>query len=258
MGETKQMKKKVLTIALAVAVVAILLTGASLAYFTDTDKATNVFTSGKVDITLNETFDKEKAKLMPGDENAIAKVINVTNNEEAAYVRLQIAFPADTLDYSDTDGYYEYNNLVHYNQKYASMAPGEWNWTKTAAGVGGEHPGYPGNGTNYNAYTTTIDNTKYVVFVVTYMTKLEKGDTTKTDAIFQVYLDKYADTEDGVTYTAPANKADGGYRTKALSSNLNNYKIYVVAEGAQAEGFDNAYAALDAAFGTPGSYSPWA
>ena len=252
------MKKKLTAIFLCVALVAIAIVGASLAYFTDTDAKTNVFTTGQVDITLNETFDKEKAKLLPGDENAIAKVINVTNNEEDAYVRLHIAFPADTLDYSETDGYYEYNNLVHYNQRYASMVAGEWNWTKTADGVAGEHPGYPGNGTGYNAYTTTIDNTEYVVFVVTYMTRLTKGAKTATDAIFQVYLDKYADTEDGVTYTAPANKAEGGYRTKALSSNLNNYKIYVVAEGAQAEGFTDAYQALDAAFGAPGTYNPWA
>ena len=256
------MKKKILTICLIVALAATAIIGGTLAYFTDTDAKENVFTSGKVDITLNETFDAEKAKLLPGDANAIAKVINVTNNEEDAYVRLHIAFPADTLDYSATDGYYEYNNLVHYNQKYASMATGEWNWTKTAAGVGGNYPGYPGNGTGYNAYTTTIgegqDATEYVVFVVTYMTRLTKGAKTATYAIFQVYLDKYADTEDGVTYTAPANKAEGGYRTKALSSNLNNYRIYVVAEGAQAEGFTDAYQALDAAFGAPGTYNPWA
>ena len=60
---------------------------------------------------------------------------------------------------------------------------------------------------------------------------------------------------DGETYTAPANI---DYRTKALSSNLNNYKIYVIAEGAQAAGFDDAYTALNTAFGVPGTYNPWA
>ena len=246
------MKKKLLALVLVVALAATAVIGGTLAYFTDTDAKVNVFTVGNVDITLNETFDKDNAKLYPGDENAIPKVINVTNNEEDAYVRLHIAFPADTLDYTAEAGLNENNNLVHYNQKYASMVPGEWNWTKTADGVGGEHPGYPGNGTNYNAYTTTIDGTSYVVFVVTYMTKLEKGETTATDAIFQVYLDKYADTEDGETYTAPAGI---DYRTKSLSSNLNNYKIYVVAEGAQAEGFNDAYTALNTAFGVPGNYT---
>ena len=247
------MKKKIVSLALAVCLIAIAAVG-TLAYFTDTDKAENVFTTGKVDITLNETFNAETAKLLPGDENAIPKVINVTNNAEAAYVRLHIAFPADTIYYGENDGVQEYNNLVHFNQKYASLAAGEWNWTPTSAGVGGNYPGYPGNGTNYNTYTTNIGGVEYRVFVVTYMTKLAKGATTKTDAMFNVYLDKYADTTDGRTYTAPV----VGYRTAEMSSNLNNYKILIVAEGCQAEGFNDPYTALNTSFGTPSTTNnPW-
>ena len=250
------MKKKILVLCLVVALAVTAVVGGTLAYFTDTDAKTNTFTTGKVDITLNETFNEQTAKLLPGKD--IAKIVNVTNNEEDAYVRLHIAFPADTIYYGN-DGVQEYNNLVHFNQKYASLVAGEWNWTPTAAGVGGEHPGYPGNGTNYNTYTTTIDNVEYRVFVVTYMTKLAKGEMTKTDAMFNVYLDKYADTTDGVTYTAPANKADGGYRTAEMSSNLNNYKILIVAEGCQAEGFNDPYTALNTSFGVPSSTNnPWA
>ena len=250
------MKKKILALCLVVALAVTAVVGGTLAYFTDTDAKTNTFTTGKVDITLNETFNEQTAKLLPGKD--IEKIVNVTNNAEDAYVRLHIAFPADTIYYGENDGVQEYNNLVHFNQKYASLAAGEWNWTPTADGVGGNYPGYPGNGTNYNTYTTTIGGVEYRVFVVTYMTRLEKGAHTNTDAIFQVYLDKYADTDDGVTYTAPANKADGGYRTAAMSSNLNNYKIYVVAEGCQAEGFDDAYTALNTSFGIPSSTNnPW-
>ena len=244
------MKKKIVSLALAVCLIAIAAVG-TLAYFTDKDAKTNTFTTGKVDITLNETFDEQTAKLLPGKD--IAKVVNVTNNEEDAYVRLHIAFPADTIYYGN-DGVQEYNNLVHFNQKYASLAAGQWNWTPTSAGVGGNYPGYPGNGTNYNTYTTTIDRVEYRVFVVTYMTKLAKGEKTTTDAMFNVYLDKYADTTDGANYTAPV----VGYRTAAMSSNLNNYKIFIVAEGCQAEGFNDPYTALNTSFGTPGSYSPWA
>ena len=252
------MKKKILALCLVVALAVTAVVGGTLAYFTDTDNETNTFTTGKVDITLNETFTQE-SKLLPGKN--IEKVVNVTNNEEDAYVRLHIAFPADTIYYGENDGVQEYNNLVHFNQKYASLVAGEWNWTRTAAGAtyDAAHPGYPGNGTNYNTYTTTIDNVQYRVFVVTYMTKLAKGETTKTDAMFNVYLDKYADTTDGVTYAAPANKADGGYRTAALSSNLNNYKILIVAEGCQAEGFNDPYTALNTSFGVPSSTNnPWA
>ena len=50
------MKKKLMAIALAVCVVAVLAAGASLAYFTDkTETADNVFTMGNVKITLDET-----------------------------------------------------------------------------------------------------------------------------------------------------------------------------------------------------------
>ena len=246
------MKKKILVLCLIVALAVTAVVGGTLAYFTDTDNETNTFTTGKVDITLNETFTQE-SKLLPGKN--IEKIVNVTNNEEDAYVRLHIAFPADTIYYGN-DGVQEYNNLVHFNQKYASLAAGEWNWTPTADGVGGNYPGYPGNGTNYNTYTTTIGGVEYRVFVVTYMTKLAKGATTTTDAMFNVYLDKYADTTDGETYTAPANV---DYRTAAMSSNLNNYKILIVAEGCQAEGFNDPYTALNTSFGVPSSTNnPWA
>ena len=247
------MKKKILVLCLVVALAVTAVVGGTLAYFTDTDAKANTFTTGKVDITLNETFTQE-SKLLPGKD--IAKIVNVTNNAEDAYVRLHIAFPADTIYYGANDGVQEYNNLVHFNQKYASLAAGEWNWTPTSAGVGGNYPGYPGNGTNYNTYTTTIGGVEYRVFVVTYMTKLTEGATTKTDAMFNVYLDKYADTTDGETYTAPANV---DYRTAAMSSNLNNYKILIVAEGCQAEGFNDPYTALNTSFGVPSSTNnPWA
>ena len=249
------MKKKILALCLVVALAVTAVVGGTLAYFTDTDAKTNTFTTGKVDITLNETF-TQASKLLPGKN--IEKIVNVTNNEEDAYVRLHIAFPADTIYYGENDGVQEYNNLVHFNQKYASLVAGEWNWTPTAAGAtyDAAHPGYPGNGTNYNTYTTTIDNVKYRVFVVTYMTMLTKGAKTDTDAMFNVYLDKYADTTDGMTYTAPANV---DYRTAAMSSNLNNYKILIAAEGCQAEGFNDPYTALNTSFGVPSSTNnPWA
>ena len=49
------MKKKITAIFLCVALVAIAIVGASLAYFTDTDKATNTFTVGNVKIELIES-----------------------------------------------------------------------------------------------------------------------------------------------------------------------------------------------------------
>ena len=49
------MKKKITAIFLCVALVAIAVVGASLAYFTDTKSATNTFTVGNVKIDLIES-----------------------------------------------------------------------------------------------------------------------------------------------------------------------------------------------------------
>lgn len=46
-------KKKVFALALATCVIVLSIAGSSIAYFTDTDTYTNVFTSGNVDIVLN-------------------------------------------------------------------------------------------------------------------------------------------------------------------------------------------------------------
>ena len=48
------MKKKILIIAVAACLLALTIAGTSIAYFTDTDKAVNVFTVGDVDIQLTE------------------------------------------------------------------------------------------------------------------------------------------------------------------------------------------------------------
>ena len=49
------MKKKIIAISLIVAMLAVAIIGGSLAYFTDTDAATNTFTVGNVDIDLIES-----------------------------------------------------------------------------------------------------------------------------------------------------------------------------------------------------------
>lgn len=49
------MKKKIFSLAMVAVLAAVAIVGASLAYFTDTDKATNTFTVGGVDIELLES-----------------------------------------------------------------------------------------------------------------------------------------------------------------------------------------------------------
>ena len=87
-------KRKILALALTVAMIAILAVGGSLAYFTDKEEATNTFTVGNVNITLTEPNwegeGKEDApEVYPGE--ALAKDPIVTNvGSNPCFVRVQV------------------------------------------------------------------------------------------------------------------------------------------------------------------------
>ena len=151
------MKKKLTAIFLCVALVAIAIVGASLAYFTDTDQATNTFAVGNVKIELIEQqrgenglvpFEQNK-KLYPivgsaqGDKdeygmpiakNYVDKMVTIKNTgSEKAYIRAYFAIPS-ALD----DGYETFNagmNVLHFNfgnkvvdGNVISTYDVEWNW----------------------------------------------------------------------------------------------------------------------------------
>ena len=87
------MKKKLTAVALVVCMLAIMLVGASLAYFTDKDTETNTFTMGKVDIELKEPnwekHNKEadgSLKVLPGVTYAKDPTITVVKDSEDCYL----------------------------------------------------------------------------------------------------------------------------------------------------------------------------
>lgn len=91
------MKKKLVLSVAAVAMVGTLAVGGTLAWFTDTETATNVVTTGKVDIVLNEDGGKDGVvteeglsynDVMPGD--TFQKTVTIKNVENDAYVRAKI------------------------------------------------------------------------------------------------------------------------------------------------------------------------
>lgn len=111
------MKKRILTIALAVALVA--LAGYStLAYFTATDTATNTVTAGKLEIVINE-YDQENPEepveenndgitlafdnVVPGD--MIAKIVKIKSLEGNidAYIRAKIDMEWDLNEENDPE-----------------------------------------------------------------------------------------------------------------------------------------------------------
>ena len=256
------MKKKLTAIFLCVALVAIAIVGASLAYFTDTDQATNTFAVGNVKIELIEQqrgenglvpFEQNK-KLYPivgsaqGDKdeygmpiakNYVDKMVTIKNTgSEKAYIRAYFAIPS-ALD----DGYETFNagmNVLHFNfgnkvenGVVTSTEGNEWQWT---------------HGSKWNYFETTIDGIKYNVYYADYYQALDAGATTE-QLVQGVYLDKTFDMKGNVPYAFGKDfKVDEGW-------DWNNVSCPVFAVAVQAAGFDSASAAMDAAFGA--NYNPW-
>jgi len=253
------MKKKILSIALVVCLLATALVSGTLAYFTDTDAQKNTFVTGNVAIDLFEDFgDNDKdgiEKLIPATgsaqagtlENGIEKEVYVENTgSEEAYVRVHIAIPT-ILD--DGDPTFDASkNILHFNGDDGTYSDGKWNWSKTAEGNNALTTGMINPGAAWNFYTTSIDNTSYNVYVVTYETALAKNDVT-VDAMYQVYLDSKVTNED-ITKIINGVKDDPETEEDETIVGLGDkWYIYVAAEGAQKAGFDDAYEALNTAFG---------
>ena len=101
-------KKIVLALSLVMALGATLMVGGSLAWFTDTDEATNTFTVGSVEIEQVEDFVQDSqlipvvktpnhsdADTMTEENNYIKKEVSVKNTgKNPAYVQTFIAVPA--------------------------------------------------------------------------------------------------------------------------------------------------------------------
>lgn len=257
------MKKKVISIALIIALVAVIAAG-SFAYFTDKDAATNTFTVGNVDIKLIEQqrdgngglTDFKQSKVlnpivgsaqgdkdefgMPTAKNYVDKMVTVKNTgANDAYVRAYFAIPS-ALD----DGYETFNagmNVLHFNfgnkvteNGVVSTFNNEWQWTNASG--------------SWKYFETTIDGIKYNVYYADYYKTIASGETT-AQLVQGVYLDKSFDMQDGVPYAfGKAFTVDEGWDWSNVSC-----PVYAVA--VQAAGFDSADEAVTAAFGA--NYNPW-
>lgn len=86
------MKKKIFMLAMAACLVVLSIAGSSLAYFTDTDEKTTVFTAGNVDIELS--FTAPTGNAYPNQDISAPAVITNVGSEDA-YVGAIITFTAD-------------------------------------------------------------------------------------------------------------------------------------------------------------------
>ena len=257
-------KRRILAAAMALCIVAIIAVGATLAYLTYTDDATNTFTIGNVKIKLIEqerdgngglTDFKQNKKLypingsaqgekdelgMPTAKNYVDKMVTIENTgSEKAYIRAFFAIPS-ALD----DGYETFNagkNVLHFNfgnkvvNGVISTTEGvEWKWT---------------HGNKWNYFETTMkDGIKYNVYYADYYQAVDAGATT-VQLVQGVYLDKTFDMkEDGAYCFGEKLELDAGWNWSKVSC-----PVFAIA--AQAEGFDTAEEAITAAFGA--NYNPW-
>ena len=231
------MRKKIVSIALVACLALMAIAGASLAYFTDTDDATNVFTSGKVDITLNEVFDEEKAQLIPGVDIQKDVTISLSEDSVESYVWYTYAIPA-VLD--DANGQ-AFNNIIHVNhagRNWLGYQNNQKYWADGQTSATPEDQCWIID--NVVIEQKEIDGVLYNVYVVLYNGTLEAGEET-TIGMTKVYCDTKVDF-DNETGKYTINGQDIGF-------NLNNVKIIVTAYGIQAATFDTveeAYAAYTA------------
>lgn len=257
------MKKKIVALCLCVALAVVAIGGATLAYFTDTDEATNTFTAGGVKIELIEQqvnedgteledFEQDQVLMpivgsaqgakdqfgQPVAANYVDKIVTIQNTGKSdAYVRAYFAIPS-ALD----DGYETFNagaNVLHFNfgnEDGASTYGVQWIWK---------------HGDKWNYFETTIDGVAYNVYYADYYQTLAAGATTE-QFVSGVYLDKSFNQQDG-KYYAFGEEID-------LSGLISDdgeltVKCPVKAVAVQAAGFDTVDAAITEAFGA--NYNPF-
>lgn len=254
-------KKTILVAAIAVMLVAALVVGGTLAYFTDKDDATNTFTVGNVKIDLNEQqkvengglvqFDASK-KLVPGksnDGNAVSKIVTVSNkgaNDAWVWVDLKIPKYLVSKEYPTNES----KNALHWNSygcfnveynkgDYWSLAMKDGivdadkkvTDPKMVAVENGLWNDYKYVGTE------KIGDIEYVVIRTTMKNTLPAGKTS-LPCLAQVYMDwRVTTNEDGTQYILPAGDP--------ISTDA-SWEVIVTAYAIQADGINSVDEAVTA------------
>ena len=207
------MKKKIFIVALVVCIMAVSIASASIAYFTDTESATNTFTSGDVEIALYET----------NDEDEETDVTTVTDHK-FTYTN---KYPGETF----------------------AKKPTIKNVANDAAYVAGIITLGSGDGADI---TTLLDDAAAVKAFLTggamndATTKIVRDESAKTITIYIIAADAVA--KDG-TFVLFNNVEIPAKWDSAEMAKFANLTIDVKAYAVQKVGFNSAAAAIEAAFG---------
>ena len=250
------MKKKIVSLALAVCLIAIAAVG-TLAYFTDKDAKTNTFTVGNVAIDLIEQqkgaqgledFENEKV-LLPGtsDVNAVSKIVTVKNtgaNDAWVWVDLKIPAYLVSSEYptNESKNALHWNSYGCFNVEYNSG--NYWRLATSDGIVDADHKVTNAgmvaveDGLWYDykhVGNETINGVDYVVIRTKMQNTLPAGKTS-LPCLAQVYMDwRVVTNEDGTQYILPAGEP--------ISTNA-SWEIIVNAYAIQADGFDSVDAAI--------------
>jgi len=243
----KNTKKKLLTLALVIALLAIAVVGGSLAWFTDSDEVENVFTVGTIGIEQHEKnkdgseftqnqmlFPVISDENVENDPNFIYKRVSIENTgSNDAYIRTWIAIPTQLKGYlcfkTDETGWV-------------------WQWAMPTADV------YDVNGTAVN----------YTAYCYVYSTALA-ANTITNELLTGVYLDPAVDIKDNPSTVGTNlefckwNEATQEYDFSGFEIADENGKlldtskveVLVATQAVQVEGFRDAQDALNTAFGKP-------
>ena len=114
---------------------------------------------------------------------------------------------------------------------------------------------WPGNANTWNCVEKTIDGVEYMVYVATNVNVLEAEDST-APCFVGFYLDPRVDCEEVNGALNYFIKIDN---VKYDLGDISKLEIKVATQAVQADGFADAWTALDAAFGTVTETDiPWA
>ena len=243
-------KKKITTIVLLLAFLAIAVTGGTLAYFTDTDDATNTFTAGNVAIDLTEAKVEKDAKgnliaaangerndvsgsdsidsiydygkIYPGQTIYKDPTIENTGSEDA-YIAAKIIVNDGNGDIEKLIGT-GYNGLLGINEIVKGGYVKEHDTMKT-----------------YNGLAPVYGDATYSVYQE--VETLTGGDK---NYVFYIFVEDPQETGDKVTLFDTI-KIPSTWDNEEMAE-MKELKIKVEAYATQAYGFDSCFNAMTAAF----------
>ena len=278
------MSKKTITLCVALILALTLGLGGTLAYLTDTDGDINVMTVGYVTIVQNEqerveignaaekglqeftqgkpmnpaVFKDYSAKeavdangweveIRDEVRNYVDKIVSVTNTSiNDAYVRTIYAFPEmgdfDTT-YNAAEQWFHWNGVSDTD----TDPDNGWIWGKDKVTE------WPGNTDNWDVYENvelTIDGeTKtYDIYIATNK-NVQKSGATTAPSLLGMFLDPRVDCKVAADGSLNYTFTDAEGKVYNLGD-ISKLEVLALSQAVQADGFDNAWEAFEAAFPT--------